>query len=80
MHADIDYMDKFKVFTLGEEFALKDVRDFVNKLHDNNQHYIVMVDPGTLTQSLIWQTPDTVQLWQHRTIHLTTEALKKMSF
>jgi alpha-glucosidase len=45
--ADIDYMDKFKVFTLGEEFPLSKMRDFVNKLHASNQHYIVMVDPGT---------------------------------
>jgi hypothetical protein len=44
--ADIDYMDKFKVFTLGEEFPLNKMREFVNKLHANNQHYIVMVDPG----------------------------------
>lgn len=41
-------MDKYKVFTLGEPFPLNKMRDFVNGLHANNQHYIVMVDPGML--------------------------------
>lgn len=39
-------MDKFKVFTLGEKFPLSGMRDLVNNLHNHNQHYIVMVDPG----------------------------------
>lgn len=43
---DIDYMDKFKVFTLGEHFPLEKMRSFIDELHRNNQHYIVMVDPG----------------------------------
>lgn len=46
MRADIDYMDKYKVFTLGENFALNDMRELVSNLHSHDQHYIVMVDPG----------------------------------
>ncbi|KAL6708619.1 hypothetical protein ACN47E_002600 [Coniothyrium glycines] len=51
MWTDIDYMDKFKVFTLGEGFALSDVREFIDRLHSNNQHYIVMVDPAVAAQN-----------------------------
>lgn len=47
--ADIDYMDKYKVFTLGQNFPLNEVRNLVNNLHSNHQHYIVMVDPGRST-------------------------------
>jgi alpha-glucosidase len=39
-------MDGAKVFTLGENFPLNKMRDLVNNLHSNDQHYIVMVDPG----------------------------------
>jgi alpha-glucosidase len=45
---DIDYMDGFKVFTLGEKFPIGKMQDFIGKLHGNNQQYIVMVDPGLL--------------------------------
>lgn len=45
---DIDYMDGYKVFTLGPNFPLDKMRKLVSKLHENNQHYIVMVDPGRL--------------------------------
>jgi alpha-glucosidase len=40
-------MDQFKVFTLGQNFPLSDMRELISDLHNNNQHYIVMVDPGT---------------------------------
>ena len=43
---DIDYMDNYKVFTLGQNFPLDGMRDLIDDLHGNNQHYIVMVDPG----------------------------------
>jgi alpha-glucosidase len=49
-YLDIDYMDKFKVFTLGEKFKLSDMRDFIDKLHVNNQRYIVLVDPAVAAQ------------------------------
>jgi alpha-glucosidase len=44
-------MDKFKVFTLGETFKLEDMRAFIDKLHANDQHYIVMVDPAVAAQN-----------------------------
>ncbi|KAF1927775.1 glycoside hydrolase family 31 protein [Didymella exigua CBS 183.55] len=50
MWTDIDYMDKYKVFTLGERFPLNEVRNLVNNLHSSNQHYIVMVDPAVAAQ------------------------------
>src|SRR5690242_18958146 len=52
--ADIDYMDEFKVFTLGQNFPLAEVRDLVNNLHSKHQHYIVMVDPGPWLLSMSW--------------------------
>ncbi|KAH8722742.1 alpha-glucosidase-like protein, partial [Phaeosphaeriaceae sp. PMI808] len=51
MWTDIDYMDKYKVFTLGAPFPLDKVRKFVSNLHSNNQHYIVMVDPAVAAQN-----------------------------
>jgi alpha-glucosidase len=39
-------MDHYKVFTLGENFPLDKMRRLIDQLHGNNQHYIVMVDPG----------------------------------
>lgn len=47
MWTDIDYMDRRQVFTLDpERFPLETVRELVSHLHDNDQHYIVMVDPA----------------------------------
>lgn len=43
---DIDYMNNYKVFTLGDQFPLNKMRELVSDLHSNGQHYIVMVDPG----------------------------------
>ncbi|KAF2643844.1 alpha-glucosidase b [Massarina eburnea CBS 473.64] len=51
MWTDIDYMDNYKVFTLGANFPLAKVRDFISNLHRNNQHYIVMVDPAVAYQN-----------------------------
>ncbi|KAF3009844.1 hypothetical protein E8E13_010453 [Curvularia kusanoi] len=50
MWTDIDYMDKYKVFTLGQNFPLDKVRDLVSDLHSKYQHYIVMVDPAVAAQ------------------------------
>ncbi|KAF2126870.1 glycoside hydrolase family 31 protein [Dothidotthia symphoricarpi CBS 119687] len=50
MWTDIDYMDRYKVFTLGEKFPLKGMRDLVDDLHRNNQHYVLMVDPAVAAQ------------------------------
>ncbi|KAI8943130.1 hypothetical protein NX059_001161 [Plenodomus lindquistii] len=50
MWTDIDYMDNFKVFTLGEKFPLQKMRALVDDLHSKSQHYIVMVDPAVAKQ------------------------------
>ena len=40
-------MDGFKVFTLNPEgFPLEKTRKLVDDLHENDQHYVMMVDPG----------------------------------
>ncbi|KAL9118812.1 MAG: hypothetical protein Q9187_004633 [Circinaria calcarea] len=52
MWTDIDYMDRRKVFTLDpERFPLSKVRELVDHLHNNNQQYIVMVDPAVAYQN-----------------------------
>jgi alpha-glucosidase len=50
MSIDIDYMDSYKVFTLGPKFPLDSMRKFVDDLHAKDQHYIVMVDPAVAYQ------------------------------
>jgi alpha-glucosidase len=46
-------MDQYKVFTLGPKFPINEMRDLVDNLHKNNQHYIVMVDPGQLRKDIV---------------------------
>lgn len=47
MWNDIDYMDGYRVFTTDPiHFPLDQVKQFVDYLHEQNQHYIVIVDPG----------------------------------
>lgn len=47
MWTDIDYMDKRRIFTLDpERFPREKMRELVSHLHDNDQKYIVMVDPA----------------------------------
>lgn len=44
---DIDYMDKYLDFTLDPvDFSPVDMTAFVTALHNNNQHFIPIVDPG----------------------------------
>jgi len=47
MWTDIDYMDRRMPFSLDpERFPLSTMRQLVDTLHKNNQHYVVMVDPA----------------------------------
>ncbi|KAJ9142247.1 Family 31 glycosyl hydrolase [Coniochaeta hoffmannii] len=51
MWTDIDYMDRRRVFSLDpERFPLPKMRELVDHLHKNDQHYVVMVDPAVAYQ------------------------------
>lgn len=51
MWTDIDYMDLRRVFTTDpQRFPISTMRELVDHLHDNDQHYVVMVDPAVAYQ------------------------------
>ena len=51
VRTDIDYMDLRKVFTLDpDRFPLSKMQELVHQIHNNDQHYIVMVDPAVAYQ------------------------------
>ena len=57
MWNDIDYSDRYLDFTHDEErFPLKEWRGFVDELHANGQHYVILVDPGIGTAYDDYQT------------------------
>lgn len=50
--ADIDYMDYRKNFvTDPERFPMDKMRELVQTVHDRGQHFIMMLDPGTSTNT-----------------------------
>ena len=47
--SDIDHMDGYKDFTLHPEHYPQDrMRSFVDRLHQNDQKFIMIVDPGSI--------------------------------
>jgi alpha-D-xyloside xylohydrolase len=60
MWNDIDYSDRYLDFTHDEErFPLQEWRGFVDELHANGQHYVILVDPGIGTTSEGWSRTST---------------------
>lgn len=52
MWNDIDYMDKFKLFTFDPvKYPVKEVNSFVKDLHAKGQKYVMIVDPGVKVES-----------------------------
>ncbi|KAK2755518.1 hypothetical protein FQN54_006458 [Arachnomyces sp. PD_36] len=48
---DIDYMDYRSIFSVDPlRFPMDRMRQFVDYLHDHDQHYIVMVDPAVTSR------------------------------
>ncbi|CAN8104774.1 unnamed protein product [Discula destructiva] len=48
MWTDIDYMELRRVFSLDKDrFPLDMMQQLVDHLHNNDQHYVLMVDPAT---------------------------------
>ncbi|GAQ89474.1 Glycoside hydrolase [Klebsormidium nitens] len=45
--SDIDYMDRYEDFTTDPvNYPAEEMRDFVAGLHEADQHYVVIIDPG----------------------------------
>ncbi|KAJ5079837.1 acid alpha glucosidase relate [Anaeramoeba ignava] len=44
---DIDYMDAYKDFTFDPvNYPQEEVKEFSEQLHEDNQHYVIILDPG----------------------------------
>lgn len=48
MWSDIDYMDRYMDFTVNPDtYPQVEFRKFVDKLHANDQKFMMIVDPGS---------------------------------
>jgi alpha-glucosidase (family GH31 glycosyl hydrolase) len=45
-YTDIDYMDEYKIFTIDNSSAFRDLPNFAEWLHSQGKHYIIILDPG----------------------------------
>ncbi len=69
MWTDIDYMDRRRVFTLDpERFPIEKMRALVSHLHENDQRYMVMVDPA-----VAYQKSDTLSRGLEQNVFLLRE-------
>lgn len=74
--ADIDHMDNFKVFTLDPEtYPEEKVRALVDRLHSNDQKFVMILDPGTHYVPFISATK-----YQHYNFSSVGNALKVYNF
>eukprot|EP00803_Ostreobium_quekettii_P001737 evm.model.scf_239.2 EVM.evm.TU.scf_239.2 scf_239:64691-80252(-) len=49
MWNDIDYMDGYRDFTLDKlNYALPKMRSYLQRLHDSNQRWVPIIDPGIM--------------------------------
>ena len=47
MWSDIDYMENYKLWTLDPiHYAAPDMQQFVQGLHEEGRHYVMIIDPG----------------------------------
>lgn len=65
MWTDIDYMDKFRIFTLDpENYPLSELRPFIDSLHQNSQRYVQIVDPGVAQANYsVWRNGTANDVW-----------------
>lgn len=54
-------MDRYKVFTLDPvNFPLNKMRELVHYLHEHDQHFVLMVDPGQFHSHQCSELPLTI--------------------